>query len=299
MTVGFIILLIVCIIGLIYFSSLQRKKEKISDLNTLIAQLKQQTETYQASADQASRQLRSFQDMLSQKAFQIDVANKELSSIVLEVEQKKNSIDRDLNLYITQANSQKEEKLKEIEDIEKQRKIEEQNLEDFRSRRRALNRVLMEEQKKKAEKEPCSIWLSETDKRDITYLISILPEISQREVLLKLIWSSYLQKPLNDMLHRICGASTPKNVVYMIRNMETEQIYIGKTTDYMERMKQHIKASLQIGTISHQKIHDALFNEWDKFYFDILESDIKNLNEREKYYIQMFESDVYGYNMKG
>ena len=101
------------------------------------------------------------------------------------------------------------------------------------------------------------------------------------------------------MLHRICGASTLKNVVYIIRNMETEQIYIGKTTDYMERMKQHIKASLQIGTISHQKIHDALFNEWDKFYFDILESDIKNLNEREKYYIQMFESDVYGYNMKG
>lgn len=157
----------------------------------------------------------------------------------------------------------------------------------------------MEEAKKKAEREPHSIWLSEKDKKDISYLISILPNLSQKEILLKLIWSSYIQKPLNDMLHRICGASTPKNVVYMIKNMETEQIYIGKTADYLERMKQHIKASLQIGTISHQKIHDALFNEWDKFYFDIIESDIKNLGEREKYYIRMFESDIYGYNMKG
>ena len=46
------------------------------------------------------------------------------------------------------------------------------------------------------------------------------------------------------MLHRICGSSNPKNVVYMIKNLESGKIYIGKTADYLERMKQHIKSSL-------------------------------------------------------
>ena len=61
-----------------------------------------------------------------------------------------------------------------------------------------------------------------------------------------------------------------------------------------------MKASLGIGTISHQYIHDALHKHWDEFMFYILEEvpDNESLTDREKYYITFYETDKYGYNAK-
>ena len=75
----------------------------------------------------------------------------------------------------------------------------------------------------------------------------------------------------------------------------------GKTkAEVSKRWTEHIKTSLNIGTISRTNIHKALFNNWDKFSFTVLEeipSDV-NLGEREKYYIKFYESDIFGYNIK-
>lgn len=103
------------------------------------------------------------------------------------------------------------------------------------------------------------------------------------------------------MLNRVLANKDPKNVIYMIQNTTTKETYIGKTkSEVSKRWTEHIKTSLNIGSISNTKIHPALFNNWDNFIFSILEEvpDEASLSEREKYYINFYQSDIYGYNIK-
>lgn len=145
------------------------------------------------------------------------------------------------------------------------------------------------------------VQLDDSSKEDIVFLLSIIDRFNNKEVIYKLIWSEYIQKPFKSMMNRVLSGRDPKNVIYMIKNMDTNEIYIGKTkAEVSKRWTEHIKTSLNIGTISRTNIHKALFNNWDNFSFTVLEevpSDV-SLGEREKYYIKFYQSDVFGYNIK-
>ena len=102
------------------------------------------------------------------------------------------------------------------------------------------------------------------------------------------------------MLNNIFGANVPKNVIYCIENIETHKKYIGKTSaEVSKRWTEHIKTSLNIGTIARSNIHIALFGHWDEFSFEVLEKveDESQLSTREKFYINFYQSNIYGYNM--
>ena len=102
------------------------------------------------------------------------------------------------------------------------------------------------------------------------------------------------------MLHNILGNRDPRNVIYCIENIKTGKKYIGKTSaEVSKRWTEHIKTSLNIGTVKTTNIHKALYNHWDEFIFYILaETEKDKLSEMEKYYINFYESDKYGYNIK-
>ena len=143
--------------------------------------------------------------------------------------------------------------------------------------------------------------LSDSDKEDIHYLVSIIPNLRHKNILNKLIWTEYLQKPFQQMIKNVCGATKPKNVIYCIEHIPTHKKYIGKTAqDISKRWSDHIKTSLGIGDVAKSKIHEALYLHWDEFYFSILEnvSDEDNILERERFYINFFQSNIYGYNIK-
>ena len=119
-------------------------------------------------------------------------------------------------------------------------------------------------------------------------------------MLYKLIWSEYLQKPFGAMLKNVLENKDPRCVIYKITNTQTGEIYIGKTkAEVSKRWTEHIKTSLGIGSAARSKIHEALFNHWDEFTFEILEKIEKetDLSLREKYYINFYQSNIYGYNM--
>lgn len=102
------------------------------------------------------------------------------------------------------------------------------------------------------------------------------------------------------MLKNVLGGKECKSVIYKITNTTTGEIYIGKTkADVSKRWTEHIKTSLGIGTVARSKVHDALYNHWDNFTFEVIESSIDEsaLSEREKYYINFYQSNIYGYNM--
>lgn len=174
-------------------------------------------------------------------------------------------------------------------------------LDEFQAKCAAVNEAIRREEELQNELDSHRIILSDSAKEDIHYLISIEPNIHNKDLLHKLIWSEYLQLPFNNMLKKMFGSNIPKNVIYCIENIESHKKYIGKTSaEVSKRWTEHIKSSLNIGGIKRQNIHEVLFNHWDEYTFSIIEI-VTNakLNEREKFYIGFFETDKYGYNQKG
>lgn len=176
----------------------------------------------------------------------------------------------------------------------------EKDIEEYRAKRTAINEEIRREEELKLQQDAHRIILSDNDKNDIKYLVSILDNLRNKELVYKLIWSEYLIKPFQNMIKAMFGSKIPNNVIYCIESSDGKLKYIGKTSaDVSKRWTEHIKTSLNIGTVSRSKLHDALFLHWDEYIFSVLEIVPKDqLSTREKYYISFFESDKYGLNMK-
>lgn len=88
--------------------------------------------------------------------------------------------------------------------------------------------------------------------------------------------------------------------IYIIKNTINNKVYIGKTTCFLNRKKEHLR-KLKSGKHINQHLQSA-YNKYNKdvFVFDILEEceDIV-LNDKEKYWISFYNSvnDSYGYNL--
>ena len=181
----------------------------------------------------------------------------------------------------------------ELEEIKKE-------LEEERNKRAAVNEELRKAEEKEKYNEIHSVQLTENEKEDIHFLLSLEDRLHNKQALYKLVWSTYLQQAYKNTFHNILGNRDPRNVIYCIENIETGKKYIGKTSaEVSKRWTEHIKTSLNIGTIKTTNIHKALYNHWDEFIFYILaETEKDKLSEMEKYYISFYESDKYGYNIK-
>ena len=172
---------------------------------------------------------------------------------------------------------------------------------EYSAKQAAINEAIMRQRALEEQQDFYRICLTPEAKSDINYLISIIPNLKNPTTLYKLIWSEYIQKQFNQMLKNVLGATDPRNVIYSITNLKTNEIYIGKTkAEVSKRWSEHIKSSLNIGTIKSAKIHEALYNHWDEFVFAIIEKvpPEENLSMREKFYIDFYQSNIYGYNLK-
>lgn len=175
-----------------------------------------------------------------------------------------------------------------------------EEINDYRAQCDAINEQRRQEELLENEKESHIIHLSILEKEDIDRLLELSRTFNQKTVIYKLIWTAFLQKPFNDMINALFGNSVPRSVIYCIENQKSHKKYIGKTSaEVSKRWAEHIKTSLNIGTVSKQKIHEALYGNWNDFTFTVLEQvDKDKLSEREKFYIDLYQSNVYGYNLK-
>ena len=76
-------------------------------------------------------------------------------------------------------------------------------VEDFRRKREAINEAVRREAELENEENLHRIIISDFDKQDIEYLLSIESKIHNKELLHKLIWSEYIQRPFNSMIKAI------------------------------------------------------------------------------------------------
>lgn len=144
--------------------------------------------------------------------------------------------------------------------------------------------------------------IREAAQDDINYLLNnVANRLSNPDILYKLIWSEYIQKPTNDMLDFILPQKDCPGI-YKITYDRNKKSYIGRSTSVRKRLIDHIKSAIGISTIANQRIHDIMRENglWN-FTFELIEEcDKDKLNEREKYYIDFFQTAeaTFGYNQK-
>lgn len=230
----------------------------------------------------------------------------------IEEENKKKELNREIEEWTKSAQEAattyvnlKHNELKEILEEEEFKLIDNLNtlqneVNEYQEKRNALNNEILRQRAIEEQQDFYRIQLDENSKKDIAFLLTIVDKFNNKEAIYKLIWSEYIQKPFKNMINRVLSGKDPKNVIYMIKNMDTNEIYIGKTkAEVSKRWTEHIKTSLNIGGQNPKQIHKALFNNWDRFSFTVLEevSLEQDLGKRESYYIGFYESNIFGYNM--
>lgn len=143
-----------------------------------------------------------------------------------------------------------------------------------------------------------TIQVSLEERRDIAYLLNeVLPNLHHPEVLRKLIWSEFIQKPMNEMLKRTEIDDTPG--IYKITNIENKKCYVGKSTNVKKRLQDHVKGALGISSISDQLVHREMAREgiWNFTFERLCSCEKDELSSKEKEYIAFFKSNQYGYNI--
>ena len=170
-------------------------------------------------------------------------------------------------------------------------------VEDYKAKRDAIIEAQKREIELRDQLEYHKIQLSETVIRDIKYIQSILDRLSKPDVVAKVVWETYIQKPTKEMLNRIIGKEK-KTGIYRITDINTQECYIGQGTDVAKRLTEHIKGTLGIQSIADQRIHHAMAEKGLQYWtFELIEECAKeDLNNREKFYIAYYRSNEFGYN---
>lgn len=160
----------------------------------------------------------------------------------------------------------------------------------------------IEEQKRKEEmskkQDFYRIVLTDNEIKDINKLISLSNDISQPDILLKLIYKTYFEKKMNDLLVRVVGTDSEKSGIYKITNIELDKSYIGQCVSFKDRWRIHLKRGLGIDTPSTNKFYQAMkeYKPWN-FTFEVLEfCDKTELNKKENYWINFYQTNSWGYN---
>ena len=207
------------------------------------------------------------------------------------------SIDTYRDLQINKANevllkmlTAKELKEKEIEEIQNE-------LEEERSKRAAINEEILRSRAVQEQQDFYRIQLKEEDTQDIEILRSVVHRLRYPEAINKAIWSTYYQKPLAELRKRLLSNGDISGI-YKITRIKTGEIYIGQTTSIDKRWQEHVKTALGVGNLTSSQLHRVMAEDGpENFTFEILEETPKDkLKEREAFYIDFYDSKTYGLN---
>lgn len=306
----YIILFIVAaaVVGLIIGYLIKRHKDLVIDtslLNEYDLQIKEKEEKLNNITEKTNNLKKEFDNVKKATDSAIDSFNKLTESMkeaqerelkicyengLEEVKRKLLKADAELNANYQQNRLKYDKEINEIKN----------ELAIFKAARRAIIDDQKRQEEMEANKSFYMLQIREFDKLDIEQLRLIEPKLHNKEVLNKLIWSTYYQTPYKDLVGRIFGTNKVSGI-YKITCVNNGKIYIGKSVDVANRWAEHIKSSLEIGTIAKNQLYTLMKEKGaENFTFELLEEVNKDkLLERESYWIKFYETDSYGLNMKG
>jgi len=259
----------------------------------------------------------------------LDFQIKKLETQLVEKEKRYNEVNQDLDLYrkgkieeidaglielthkkeILLENEFKEKKENELKkfdevvnflQVQKEQINNEVNelkseLEEFRLRRAAINEEIKRAKLIEEQQDFYRIQINPNDLTDIEILRDTARRLQHPEIINKIIWSGYYQKPLAELRKRVGIESSG---VYKITRIKTGEVYVGQAVNVSTRWAEHVKTALGVGTLASSQLHRTMAADGcENFTFEVLEETPKEkLRERESYYIDFYDSKNYGLN---
>ena len=207
-----------------------------------------------------------------------------------EMTMRREQAESDYLEFLAKINKQKEQAETELTTIESQ-------VNEFRAKQETINQEILRRRELEEQKDFYRICLSDEAIADVDLIRTIRQNLKKPEIIDKIIYDSYIAKPVLEMIKRVLQNTTCSGI-YKITCLETKEIYIGKSTDIKNRWQQHCKTAFNCGTIASSVLHRKMQQYGiENFTFELLEKVSKDqLSEREAFYIDFYQSKKVGLN---
>jgi len=260
-----------------------------------------QKSIYEAIEEERSARLKDLNRQMAELDQLIEEERRLLTeSLRKEYESKRAAEQADFADFQTRLREEKQ-KLRESfelesERIERDKKLIQEALDELKIRQENTIKIMKEQEKEENELDFHRITFSKEELADIELLKQVEKRLHNKDVLRKLIYKTYIEKPMNEMFARLNITASPG--IYKIEHIKSKKVYIGQSTNVKNRLRDHIKSAVGISTIANQAVHEAMAAEGiENFAFYLIdECGREKLNEREKYWIDFYKSNEWGYN---
>ena len=288
----------------------QELKESVTERLKHCEELDKELECRSRALQEKEKQLREVEDRryhLDEKLQNYEEEQKQSIDHYIQIikEVKTNEAMFQLEQEFEKIRQSEEEKQKQIllsyDSIRKEQQNEiailSKQLDDFRAKQETINQEILRRRELQEKADFYRVCLSDEAIADINLLQVTRQNLKKPEIIDKIIYDTYVAKPVLEMIKRVLQNSTCSGI-YKITCQETKEIYIGKSTDIKNRWQQHCKTAFNCGTIASSLLHRKMQQYGiENFTFELLEKVPKDqLSEREKYYIDFYKTKETGLN---
>ena len=257
------------------------------------------------------RQKNIYEAIEEERNTRLNDLNRQMMELHQQIEEERRLLRKEYDLKRAQEMADftdfrtrlKEEKQKMVESfeleskqIERDKELIQEALDELKARKENTIKIMKEQEKEENELDFHRITFSEDELADIELLKQVEKRLHNKDVLRKLIYKTYIEKPMNEMFARLNITASPG--IYKIEHIKSKKVYIGQSANVKNRLRDHLKSAVGISTIANQAVHEAMAAEGiENFTFYLLdECSREKLNEREKYWIDFYKSNEWGYN---
>ena len=288
----------------------QELKESVTERLKHCEELDKELECRSRTLQEKEKQLREVEDRryhLDEKLQNYEEEQKQSIDHYIQIikEIKTNEAMFQLEQEFEKIRQSEEEKQKQIllsyDSIRKEQQSEiailSKQLDDFRAKQETINQEMLRRRELQEKADFYRVCLSDEAIADINLLQVTRQNLKKPEIIDKIIYDTYVAKPVLEMIKRVLQNSTCSGI-YKITCQETKEIYIGKSTDVKNRWQQHCKTAFNCGTIASSLLHRKMKQYGiENFTFELLEKVPKDqLSEREKFYIDFYKTKETGLN---
>ncbi len=260
-----------------------------------------QKSIYEAIEEERSARLKDLNRQMAELHQQIEEERRLLTeSLRKEYESKRTAEQADFADFQMKLREEKQKLRENFEleskQIEQEKKLIQEALDELKAKKENAIKIMKEQEKEKNELDFHRIIFSEDELADIELLKQVEKRLHNKDVLRKLIYKTYIERPMNEMFARLNITASPG--IYKIEHIKSKKVYIGQSTNVKNRLRDHLKSAVGISTIANQAVHEAMAAEGiENFAFYLIdECGREKLNEREKYWIDFYKSNEWGYN---
>ena len=260
-----------------------------------------QKNIYEAIEEERNTRLKDLNRQMMELHQQIEEERRLLiESLRKEYESKRAAEQANFADFQTRLREEEQKMMESFElkskQIEKDKELIQEALDELKTRKENTIKVMKEQEKEENELDFHRITFSEDELADIELLKQVEKRLHNKDVLRKLIYKTYIEKPMNEMFARLNITASPG--IYKIEHIKSKKVYIGQSANVKNRLRDHLKSAVGISTIANQAVHEAMAAEGiENFTFYLLdECSREKLNEREKYWIDFYKSNEWGYN---